>query len=66
MNPDATFKQIQCLHSLRECDFMASPTPRATIIGDGAMGTLCALLLAERDTKVTLKALLDRDTRKRR
>lgn len=33
---------------------MPSSIARATIIGDGAMGTLCALLLAEHDTKVTM------------
>ncbi len=33
---------------------MYSPIPRATVIGDGAMGTLCALLLAQRGTEVIL------------
>ncbi len=33
---------------------MSSPIARATVIGDGAMGTLCALMLAERGTRVTL------------
>lgn len=33
---------------------MHTPIARATVIGDGAMGTLCALLLAGRGTKVTL------------
>ena len=33
---------------------MKTPIPRATVIGDGAMGTLCALLLAGRGTRVTL------------
>ncbi len=33
---------------------MESPIKRATVIGDGAMGTLCSLLLAERGAEVTL------------
>jgi glycerol-3-phosphate dehydrogenase (NAD(P)+) len=33
---------------------MQTPIARATIIGDGAMGTLCALLLAEHGTEVVL------------
>ena len=33
---------------------MSSPIPRATVVGDGAMGTLCALLLAQHGTEVTL------------
>ena len=33
---------------------MSSAMARATIVGDGAMGTLCALLLAEHGTKVTM------------
>jgi len=33
---------------------MPSPKARATIVGDGAMGTLCALLLAEHGTEVTM------------
>ena len=33
---------------------MDTPVARATVIGDGAMGTLCALLLAERGSAVTL------------
>ncbi|MGD2111556.1 MAG: NAD(P)H-dependent glycerol-3-phosphate dehydrogenase [Phycisphaerae bacterium] len=32
----------------------AKPIEKATIIGDGAMGTLCAILLAEHDTRVTM------------
>ncbi|GAF75783.1 unnamed protein product, partial [marine sediment metagenome] len=33
---------------------MSSPIARATIIGDGAMGTLCSLLLAEHGSRVTM------------
>lgn len=33
---------------------MPSPYSRVTIVGDGAMGTVCALLLHDRGTKVTL------------
>ncbi len=33
---------------------MPSAIPRATVIGDGAMGTLCALLLADHGAQVTL------------
>ena len=33
---------------------MSSPIARATIIGDGAMGTLCALLLAEHGSRITM------------
>ncbi len=33
---------------------MPKPIPRATIIGDGAMGTMCALVLAQRGTRVAL------------
>ena len=33
---------------------MAAPLSRVTIIGDGAMGTVCALLLFDRGTDVTL------------
>ena len=33
---------------------MSSPVARATIIGDGAMGTLCALLLAEHGSRITM------------
>ncbi len=33
---------------------MPQPLPRVTIVGDGAMGTTCALLLARRGTSVTL------------
>ena len=33
---------------------MSTTLTRATVIGDGAMGTLCALLLAEHGTEVTL------------
>ena len=33
---------------------MSQTIRRATVIGDGAMGTLCALLLTRRETPVTL------------
>ncbi|MBI4718152.1 MAG: NAD(P)-dependent glycerol-3-phosphate dehydrogenase [Planctomycetes bacterium] len=33
---------------------MSARVARATIVGDGAMGTLCALMLAERGARVTL------------
>ncbi len=33
---------------------MPRPIPRATIIGDGAMGTTCALILGDRGTEVTM------------
>lgn len=33
---------------------MSLHIPRATVVGDGAMGTLCAMLLAEHGTQVTL------------
>lgn len=33
---------------------MPEPIPRVTIIGDGAMGTVCALLLIARGSKVTM------------
>ncbi|MFQ5461460.1 MAG: NAD(P)H-dependent glycerol-3-phosphate dehydrogenase [Phycisphaerae bacterium] len=33
---------------------MPKAIARATVVGDGAMGTLCALLLADRSTRVTL------------
>ncbi|MFQ5495040.1 MAG: NAD(P)H-dependent glycerol-3-phosphate dehydrogenase [Phycisphaerae bacterium] len=33
---------------------MPPPIPRVTVIGTGAMGTLCALILAERGSRVTL------------
>ena len=35
-------------------DQMPEPIPRVTIVGDGAMGTLCALLLTDRGTEVTM------------
>ncbi len=38
---------------------MTSFIPRATVVGDGAMGTLCALLLANRGTAVTLWGAFD-------
>jgi glycerol-3-phosphate dehydrogenase (NAD(P)+) len=33
---------------------MAVPVKRATVVGDGAMGTVCALLLAQHGTTVTI------------
>ncbi len=33
---------------------MPCPIPSATVVGDGAMGTLCALILARRGTRVLL------------
>ena len=36
---------------------MSPPIERATIIGDGAMGTVCGLLLAERGIQVTMWGL---------
>ncbi len=33
---------------------MSAQIPHVSVIGDGAMGTLCALLLSERGTRVTL------------
>ncbi len=52
---------------------MSPPIERATIIGDGAMGTVCGLLLAERGVQVTMWgffpqqiAELERDRENRR
>ena len=52
---------------------MPEPIPRVTIIGDGAMGTVCALLLSGRGTAVTMwsafpenVAALNRDRENRR
>ncbi|MFH0983069.1 MAG: NAD(P)H-dependent glycerol-3-phosphate dehydrogenase [Planctomycetota bacterium] len=38
---------------------MYVPLKRATVIGDGAMGTVCALLLAEHGTAVTIWSAFD-------
>lgn len=38
---------------------MGVPLKRATVIGDGAMGTVCALLLAEHGTEVVLWSAFD-------
>jgi len=38
---------------------MAVPLERATVIGDGAMGTVCALLLAEHGTEVAVWSAFD-------
>ncbi len=52
---------------------MANPIDRATVIGDGAMGTLCALMLADRGMAVSLwgvsndhVAVLNRDRENKR
>ena len=38
---------------------MADPLKRATVVGDGAMGTVCALLLAEHGTEVMVWSAFD-------